>query len=96
MNSLNGPSGSCTLAQDFAFDDDLGAGGHFEIGDAAAGKPVGFAEQPADDFEFSHLRRIGVDHRAHVVQRVDPERDGGGERLSPLLGAAMVFVQAAA
>src|SRR5712671_6137663 len=58
----------------FAFDDDLGADGHFEIGYSAAGKPVGLSEQAADDLVFSHVRRIGVDHRAHIVQRVGPQR----------------------
>ena len=84
------------IGQDFAFDDDLGVGGHFEIGDPAAGEPIRLAEQAADDFVFSHVRRIGVNHRAHVVQRMDPERNGGRERLSALLGAAMEFVQAPA
>ena len=96
MNSPNGPSGSVHVGQDFAFDDDLGAGRHLEIADAAAREPVGFAEQPADDLELPHLRRIGVDHRAHVVQRMDPERDGGRQRFAPLLGAAMEFVHAPA
>ena len=65
------------IGQDFALDDDLRAGGNFEIGGPAAGEPIGLTEQAADDLEFSHMRRIGVDHRAHVMQRVDAERNGG-------------------
>ena len=79
--------------EDLAFDDDLGAGGHFQILHAAAGHPIGLAEETADDLEFSHLRRIGVDHRAHVMQRVDPERDDCGQRFAALLGAAVELVE---
>src|SRR5262249_62314586 len=43
------------VGQDFAFDDDLGAGGHFEIGNPAAGEAVGLAGQPASDLQFSDV-----------------------------------------
>src|SRR5262245_14743966 len=84
------------VGEDFALDDDLGAGGHLEIGDAAAREAIWFPEQTADDLELSHVRRIGVDHRPHVVQRMGPQRDGGGQRLPALLGAAVKFIKTAA
>ena len=84
------------VGEDLALDDDLGAGRHFEVVDAAPREPVGLAEQPADDLELAHVRRIGVDHRAHVVQRMDAERDRGRQRLAALLGAAVELVHAAA
>ena len=96
MNSPNGPSGSCSSRQDLALDDDLGAGRHLEVGGAAAGHAVGLAEQAADDLELPHVRRIGVDHRAHVVQRMDAERDRGRQVLPLGLGAAMKFPHAPA
>ena len=96
MNSPNGPSGSRRSGQDFAFDDDLGARRHLEIADAAARDPVRLAEQPADDLELPHVRRIGVDHRAHVVQRMRSDGDRRGQRFSALLGAALELVHAAA
>ena len=71
-------------------------GRHFEVVHAAAGEPVGFAEQAADDLELPHLRRVGVDHRAHIVQRVDAERDDRRQRFTPFFGAAVEFVQATA
>ncbi len=88
--------GLARLRQDLALDHDLGAGGHLELAHAAARHAVGFAEQAADDLELPHLRRIGVDHRAHIVQRMRADGDGGGQRLAALLGAALELVHAAA
>ena len=70
--------------------------GHLEVADPAARQPIRLAEQAADDLELAHLRRIGVDHRAHVMQRMRAERDRGGQRFAALLGAAMEFVHAPA
>ena len=81
--------------EDLALDHDLGAGRHFEIVDAGAGEPIGLAEQSADDLEFAHVRRIGIDHRAHVVQRMGADGDHRRQRLALLLGAAVVFEHAA-
>ena len=71
--------------ENFTLDDDLGAGRHFEIVDAASRQPVRLAEQAADDLELPHVRRIGVDHRAHVVQRMGADGDHRGQRLAPAL-----------
>ena len=59
-------------------------------------EPVRFAEKTADDLELAHVRRIGVDHRTHVVERMDAERDRGGKRVPALLGAAVKLVHAPA
>ena len=88
--------GLARLGEDLAFEHDLGAGGHLELADAAARHSIGCAEQASDDLEFPHLRRIGVDHRAHVVQRMRPDGDGRGQRLPALLGAALELVHPAA
>ena len=71
-------------------------GRHFQVVHAATGEPVGFAEQAADDLELPHLRRVGVDHRAHIVQRVNAERDDRRQGFTPFFGAAVEFVQATA
>jgi hypothetical protein len=80
--------------EDFALDDDLGRRRHLEIGDAAARQPIRLAEQPADDLELPHVLRIGIDHRAHVMQRMDAERDRHRQVLALLLRAAMKLVHA--
>jgi len=49
-----------------------------------------------DDLELSRMRRVGIDHRAHVVQRMRSDRDRRRERLSLLLGAALEFIHAPA
>ena len=96
MNSPNGPFGLADVGQDLALDDDLGARRHLKIADPAARHPVRFAEQAADDLELPHLRRIGVDHRAHIVQRMRSDGDRRRQRFSLLFGAPLELIHAAA
>src|SRR5262249_34287554 len=82
--------------EDFAFDHDFGTGRHFEVGGGGAGEPIGVAVPAAGDLEFPHVGRIGVDHRAHVVDRMDADGDDRGQRLALFFGAAVIFVHAPA
>src|SRR5215813_3090488 len=66
------------VGQNFTLDDDFCADGDFEILYAAPGEHVGFAEKAANYLIFSYLGWVGIDHRTHVVERVNPERDCHG------------------
>src|SRR5580692_8201272 len=72
--------------ENFAFDDDLGAGGHFNIFDSTAGETIRLSEQAADDVKLPYVRRISIDHRTHIVQRMSADHDRGRQRLPPRLG----------
>ncbi len=80
--------------EDLALQNDFRARRHVEVFDTALGKPVRLPEQPADDVVFAHVGRIGVDHGAHVVQRVRADDDGSGQRMPSRLGPAVEFVHA--
>ena len=82
--------------ENLAFDDDFRARRHLEIGNAAARQPIGLAEQTADDLELPDIRRVGINHRSHVMQRMGADRDRHRQRLATLLGAAVELIQAPA
>src|ERR1700704_4492823 len=73
------------FGQDLALDDNLRASWDLDLANAAARDAIGLAEQTSDDFRFPHVWRVGVHHRAHIMQRMRPNRDRGGERLSLFL-----------
>src|SRR4029079_12847314 len=76
----------------FNLDADLRGGADFEIVDSGFRQPVGLAEQPANDLDLPPVRRIGIDHRTHVVQWMRADGDHRRQRLSLLLGATVILV----
>ena len=82
--------------QDLAFDHNLGAVRHFQIGGAASCDTIGLAKQGADDLVFSDVRRIVIGHRSHIMDRMNADHDGRRQRLTARLGPAMEFIHAAA
>ena len=82
--------------KDFPLDEDFGGGRYVKFVDPTAGEAVGFTEQTTDDLELPHIGRIGVDHRAHIMQRMGADCDHRRQRVAALLGAAMKLVHAPA
>src|SRR5262249_22256948 len=66
------------VGENFTLDDDFCADGDLEILHATLGKQIGFAEKATNDLILSYLRWVGVDHRTHVVEWVNAERNSHG------------------
>ena len=82
------------VGQNFTLDDDFSAGWNLKIADAAARQPIRLAKQAADDFIPPHMLRVGIGHRAHVVQRMDAKGNGRREGLPALFRATVELIHA--
>src|SRR5262245_36137560 len=77
------------VRQNFTLDDNFCADWDLEILHAALGEHIGLAKETANYLILPDLRWVGVDHRTHIVERVNTERDGDGKTLPALFGAAV-------